>query len=155
MACLCVVAGGEEREFMEYRAVLHNGESRASPCDRLRFFFGSHISRIPGPMTTVGLPLLLALLRVVGDLTCGTLCCLSSCCSCFFCLDPGPWIPEVSSRPKKRFFSGASTVAPAPHTKETPATRGVDEEEAAGRQQSEARSLRRVVSKVKKNFDAA
>ena len=106
-------------------------------------------------MTTVGLPLLLALLRVVGDLTCGTLCCLSSCCSCFFCRDPGPWTPDGSSSPKKRFFSGASTVAPAPPTRETAATCGADEEEAAGMQQSEARSLRRVVSKVQKHFDAA
>ncbi len=110
---------------------------------------------IPGPMTTVGLPLLLALLRMVGDLTCGTLCCLSACCSCFVCQDPGPWTPDVSSRPKNRFFYGASTVAPAPRTQETAATFGADEEEAAGMQQSEAGSLRRVVSKVQKHFDAA
>ena len=38
MACLYVVVGGKERELMEYRTVLYNGESRASPCDRLRFF---------------------------------------------------------------------------------------------------------------------
>ena len=103
-------------------------------------------------MTTVGLPLVLALLRVIGDLTCGTLCCLSACCSCFLCRDPGPWTPV---RPKRRFFSGASTVAPAPPTQETAATFGADEEEAAGMQQSEAGSLRRVVSKVLKHFDAA
>ena len=115
------------------------------------------VFRTPGAMTDVGLYLLPAIFRLIGDLTCGTLCCFSSRLSCFCCRDPGLWAPEDESPARPRTFIAAATVVPEPEPAAAPsATVVVDVEEAAGPTPAAIKSvasLRRTSSQVQKRFD--